>query len=211
MSWVIRPATTHPEVTMFRRRSTARTLTAGAVGTLMLATAATPALATEITAPRGILVQRDATTPTTLNIGWKPQAGTDHVRVSVFDGTTDAVKTYPVDVLTDNHVGAGECTRYKVRIAAVAADGTSAEAAAVNVNSLAPGGLASITSARADAGNHRPGQLDAARVVGFGHRPGLRRHGDREQHGSSPGRHHDHRHVCVRSGDRSRAGSTWRR
>ncbi len=152
MSWVIRPATTHPEVTMFRRRSTARTLTAGAVATLMLATAASPALATDITAPRGILVQRDATTPTTLNIGWKPQAGTDHVRVSVFDGTTDAVKTYPVDVLTDNHLGAGECTRYQVRIAAVATDGTSAQAAAVMVNSLAPGGLGSITSERADAG-----------------------------------------------------------
>lgn len=127
-------------------------MTAGAVATLMLAMAAAPALATDITAPRGILVQRDATTPTTLNIGWKPQAGTDHVRVSVFDGTTDAVKTYPVDVLTDNYLGAGECTRYRVRIAAVAVDGTSAEAAPVLVNSLAPGGLASIASERADAG-----------------------------------------------------------
>lgn len=137
---------------MFTRRSTAKAITAGAVATLMLATAAAPAIATDISAPKGILVQRDTTTPTTLNIGWKPQAGTDHVRVSVFDGTTDAVKTYPLDVLTDNFVGTGACTRYQVRIAAVAADGTSAQAAAVMVNSLAPGGLASITSERADGG-----------------------------------------------------------
>jgi hypothetical protein len=137
---------------MFRRRTTAKALTAGAVAALMLASAATPALATDITAPRGILVQRDVTTPTTLNIGWKPQPGTDHVRVSVFDGTTDAVTTYPTDVLTDDFVGAGECTRYQVRISGVAADGTAAAAGTVLVNSLAPGGLGSITSERTDAG-----------------------------------------------------------
>ncbi len=136
---------------MFRRRST-RATTAAAIATLLLATTAAPALATDITAPRAILVQRDPTTPTSLNIGWKPQAGTDHVRVSVFDGVTDAVKTYPVDVLTDTFVGSGACTRYRVRIAGVAADGTSAEAAPVLVNSLAPGGLASIAGERADAG-----------------------------------------------------------
>ena len=137
---------------MSRRRTTTKALTAGAVATLMLAGAATPALATDISAPRGILVQRDAATPTTLNIGWKPQPGTDHVRVSVFDGTTDAVKTYPTDVLTDDFAGSGECTRYQVRIAGVAADGTSAAAGTVLVNSLAPGGLGSITSERADSG-----------------------------------------------------------
>ena len=136
---------------MFRRRST-KALTAGAVATLMLLAPAVPALATDVTAPKGILVQRDASTPTTLNIGWKPQPGTDHVRVSVFDGTTDAVKIYPVDVLTDDFVGSGECTRYQVRIAAVAADGTSAAAGTVMVNSLAPGGLGTIAGERADAG-----------------------------------------------------------
>ena len=151
---------------MSRPRRTVTVLTAAAVSTLMLATVAPPALAADITAPKGIMVQRDAMTPTTLNIGWKPQAGTDRVRVSVFDGTTDAVTTYPVDVLTDNHVGAGVCTRYRVRIAAVAADGTSVEAAPVLVNSLAPGGLASITSQREDAG--RTGRITWTPPVWWG-------------------------------------------
>ena len=137
---------------MSRPRTTITALTATAAAALLIGTMAQPAMAATVTAPKGILVQRDAKTPTTLNIGWKPQAGTDHVRVSVFDGTTDAVKTYPVSVLTDDFVGAGACTRYKVRIAGVAADGTSVEAAPVLVNSLAPGGLASLTSAREDAG-----------------------------------------------------------
>ena len=137
---------------MFRRRSMARVLTAGAVSTLMLATAVAPALAADITAPRGIGVARDAADPFALNLEWTPPAGTDHVRVSVFDGTTDHVKTYAPSTKSTQYKGAGQCTRYRVRIAAVAANGTSAEAGAVLVNSLAPGGLASITSDRADNG-----------------------------------------------------------
>ena len=118
----------------------------------MLATAVTPALATDITAPKGIQVARDAANPFALNLGWTPPAGADNVRVSVFDGTTDNVKAYPTDVTKTVYQGAGECTRYRVRFAAVAADGTSAEAATVLVNSLAPGGLSSISGGRADDG-----------------------------------------------------------
>lgn len=137
---------------MFRRRSVAGVATAVTTA-LAASTLALPAAhAADVVAPRGILVQRDAVTLTTLNVGWKPQAGTDHVRVSVFDGQTDAVTIHPVDVTALTHVGSGECTRYRVRISAVAADGTSADAATVLVNSLAPGGLGGITSERADEG-----------------------------------------------------------
>jgi len=137
---------------MLRPPRKATLLTATAVAALVFPTVAPSALASDLIAPKGIIVQRDATTLTTLNLGWKAQAGTDHVRVSVFDGTTDMVKVYPVDVVSGTYLGAGECTRYRVRIADVAADGTSAEASPVLVNSLAPGGLASISSERTDEG-----------------------------------------------------------
>lgn len=137
---------------MHRRRTLARVVAAGAATAVLIPTVALTASATEIAPPKGIKVARDTATPTTLNLGWTPPAGADHVRVSVFDGSTDAVRTFTPDITSHQHAGAGECTRYRVRFAAVAPDGTSADAATVLVNSLAPGGLGAISGERADEG-----------------------------------------------------------
>jgi len=137
---------------MFRRRITVRLVTGAAVATLLVSTAALPATATDIAAPKGLKVQRDLTEPTMINLAWTPPPGADHVRVSVFDGSTDSVRTFSPDTSTYQYPGSGECTRYRIRFAGVAPDGTSAEAAAVLVNSLAPGGLSAITGERLDEG-----------------------------------------------------------
>lgn len=102
---------------------------------------AAPASAAAVTAqaPAGVRVERTGATQTTLNITWRAVAGVDHYTVSIFDGKTDTVRTVAAGTTAFTYAGSGNCTRYRVRVAAVMPDGTAAQGGAVLVGTLAPG------------------------------------------------------------------------
>ncbi len=129
--------------------------TAGVSAALLLGlvpVVASPASAATLQAPKALTVVRDTHALDDLDISWKAVAGADHYMVRVNDGTRDTNYIVGSNATTWVHHGAGACTRYQVRVAAVAPDGTQASTGLTSVSSLAPGGVASVTGGRTEAG-----------------------------------------------------------
>jgi hypothetical protein len=104
-------------------------------------------------APKGVAVARDTSAVNDLVITWKPVDGVDHYMVRVNDGPKDTNYIVAKDATTFTHHGAGACTRYKVWVSAVAADGTMATTDYTFVNSLAPGVVTSVRGLRTELGS----------------------------------------------------------
>lgn len=103
-------------------------------------------------APAGLVVAREPAALHDLRISWKPVPGADHYMVRVNDGSTDTNHIVDAKQTSLTHQGDGVCTRYKVWVAAVAADGSSASTGFTYVQSLAPGAVAGMHGVRGEAG-----------------------------------------------------------
>lgn len=141
-----------------------------AAGALTFMTVA-PAAASPVAAPGRISVERDEANPTTIVTKWAPKPGTQEVRVSIFDGSTEWVRSLPPDVTELAYPGEGVCTSYRVNITAVGDNGTTAKAGTVLVGRLAPGGLSSITGDRNSEGTTGTISWGAPRDWGAGDNP----------------------------------------
>ena len=129
---------------------------AAAAALVMAALPATTATAATIaptpSVPGGLHVVRSGAGSTDLDVSWKTVIGVDHYAVTVFDGRTDAVHLVPAGTTRLVYAGGGNCVRYRVSVAAVMPDSTTASTAPFLVGSLAPGGIASPTAIRSDSG-----------------------------------------------------------
>jgi hypothetical protein len=125
-------------------------VTAGAVALAVLLPGLTTT-ASAATVPGGLKVAR-AGDGTDLAITWGAVAGVDHYSVSVFDGTTDRVQVLDAKTTALTFDGSGACTHYRVRVTAVATDGSVATTNDYLVNSLAPGGVAKSSASRVESG-----------------------------------------------------------
>ena len=130
-----------------------------ATAALVMAAAALPATtAAAVTnapapsVPGGLHVVRSGTGGADLDVSWKPVSGVDHYSVTVFDGHTDAVHIVPAGTTHVLYAGSGNCARYRVTVAAVMPDTTTASTAPFLMGSLAPGGIMSPTAIRSDSG-----------------------------------------------------------
>jgi Fibronectin type III domain len=103
-------------------------------------------------APAGLVVARDTAALDDLRITWKAVPGVDHYMVRVNNGSTDTNHVVDATQTSFTHQGDGVCTRYKVWVAAVAADGSSASTGFTYVQSLAPGGVTGLRGLRSEAG-----------------------------------------------------------
>jgi hypothetical protein len=124
---------------------------AAGAATLTLAVPLGATAASAVGVPGSLKVARTGD-GTDLAITWRAVADVDHYTVSVFDGTTDHVRTVPGDKLTLTHDGSGVCTRYRVKVSAVGRDGSVATTNNYLVGSLAPGGVSKIAATRNEAG-----------------------------------------------------------
>jgi len=134
--------------------STAFTAAAMAMSLLVIPLVATTASAATAPAmPTGLKVVRDVATPTDLAVTWKPVAAVDHYTVGVFDGATDHLTTVPATATSFAYPGAGDCTRYRVRVSSVSADGTATTTPDYLVNPLASGGVSGVKATRSNTGD----------------------------------------------------------
>lgn len=97
--------------------------------------------ASAIGRPAHLQVTRVGADLSDLSITWSPVPGVDHYTVSVFDGQTDHVGAVAKDATSYTFDGSGNCTRYRVTVAAVAADGSTAVTGEYWVAALAPGAV----------------------------------------------------------------------
>jgi hypothetical protein len=124
---------------------------AAGAATLTLAAPLGTTAASAVGVPGSLKVARTGD-GTDLAITWRAVPDVDHYTVSVFDGTTDHVRTVPGDKLTLTHDGSGVCTRYRVKVSAVGRDGSIATTNNYLVGSLAPGGVSKLSANRSELG-----------------------------------------------------------
>ena len=123
--------------------------------------------AVTLPAPTGLTVVRDAVTPTDLLVAWKPVAGVSHYMLRVNEGARDVNTIVDAAATSFVHHGSGSCTRYRVWLSAVGADGAASTTGVAYVPSLAPGGVSGLRGLRNEkAGRLRPspGWLRASRA-----------------------------------------------
>jgi hypothetical protein len=96
-------------------------------------------------APARLQVARAGADSTDLQITWSAVAGIDHYTVNVFDGTTDNATVVPSTTTAFVYDGTSNCTRYRVSVSAVKADGTSASTNQYWVPALAPGSVSGLS------------------------------------------------------------------
>lgn len=125
-------------------RSATRVALAGAAAVALAATI-TPTVWAVPGAPAHLQVARTGADSTDLQITWSAVSGIDHYTVNVFDGTTDNASVVPSSATAFMYDGTGNCTRYRVSVSAVKADGTSATTGEYWVPALAPGAVSALS------------------------------------------------------------------
>lgn len=94
--------------------------------------------------PARLQVSRVGADLTDLQVTWSAVPGIDHYTVTVFDGTTDHATVVPSGTTNFVYDGSGACTRYRVNVAAVKADGSSGRTGDYWVPALAPGAVGNL-------------------------------------------------------------------
>lgn len=122
------------------------------VGLSMGNSAAAVVAPTATAAPAGFKVERQANALDNLNISWKAVPGAARYTVTVFDGVNQYAYDVPAAQNSFVFKGKGNCTRYRVNVAAIDAAGSRAATADTLVNPLAPGGISNLKVDRSDDG-----------------------------------------------------------
>jgi hypothetical protein len=94
--------------------------------------------------PAKLRVSRVGPDLTDLQIVWSAVGGIDHYSVNVFDGTTDHTTVVPAGTTAFVFDGTGNCTRYRVTVSAVKADGSTGRTGQYWVPALAPGAVSAL-------------------------------------------------------------------
>jgi hypothetical protein len=120
--------------------------------TALIVPAGASSAMTLVAAPTALHVARTGAGSDSLTASWGAVAGIDHYAVTIFDGSRDVVHIVPAGRTSATFPGSGSCAHYRVTVAAVMPDGTTAATAPYLLGSLAPGGISKVTAARSDSG-----------------------------------------------------------
>ena len=96
---------------------------------------------------------RGTDNPHDLAISWKPVPGINNYMVRVNDGTKDTNLIIPADRTSTVFRGLGDCTSYRVSVAAVISKDSMGTTGTTFVPSLAPGGVTATSATRTQDGS----------------------------------------------------------
>ena len=126
------------------RIATPKRVALAGVAAFAMAALTAPAAHAVPGAPARLQVVRTGADATDLQVTWSAVTGIDHYTVNVFDGTTDHATVVPSTNTAFVYDGTGNCTRYRVSVSAVKADGAAATTNQYWVPALAPGSVSKL-------------------------------------------------------------------
>ena len=126
-------------------------LVAGAVlvGLAAGGASAAPAMAS----PAGFNVTRTGADATMLHIVWKAVPGAARYTVNIFDGINHLAYNVGADQTSFDYHSTGNCTRYRISVAAVDKNGIGSATKPTQVSPLAPGGITNLNVDRGGDGS----------------------------------------------------------